>query len=78
MANVNFVGRIYRAYGPRGGIIMNKRNLSRRRFLELFGILLSGLCAIRWQKISHIFSRKDTPPHLKEAQYYSRGDEMAG
>ncbi len=57
---------------------MNKKNLSRRRFLKFLGIFFAGLFAIRWQKISRIFSQKNTPPNLKEAKYYSRSDELAG
>lgn len=57
---------------------MSQRNLSRRGFLRFLGGLFVGLFAIRWQKISRIFSPKDTLPNLKEAKYYSRGDEIAG
>jgi len=57
---------------------MSQKNLSRRGFLRFLGGLFIGLFATRWQKISHIFSPKDTPPNLKEAKYYSRGDEIAG
>ena len=78
MVNVNFVGRIYRAYGPRGGVKMNKKDLSRRGFLKFLGIFLAGLFAIRWQKISRIFSKNDTRSNFKEAKYYSRGDDIAG
>jgi hypothetical protein len=57
---------------------MNKENLSRRGFLKFSGVLFAGFFAIRWQKIIRIFSPKDTLPSLKEAKYYSRGDEIAG
>lgn len=57
---------------------MSKKNLSRRGFLKLLGFSFAGFFAIRWRKISRIFSPKDTPPNLKEARYYSRGGEMAG
>lgn len=57
---------------------MSKKNLSRRGFLKFLGGLFAGFLAIRWQKISRIFSPKGTPPNLKEARYYSRGDEIAG
>lgn len=78
MVNANFVGRIYRVYGPRGGIKMNDRNLSRRRLLKFLAVFFTGLFAIRWQEIIRIFSQKNTRPNLKEAKHYSRSDDMAG
>lgn len=78
MVNVSIAERSYRAFGPRGGMKMSKNNLSRREFFKFLGLFFAGLFAIRWQKIIHIFSKKVTPPNLKEAKHYSRGDEMAG
>ncbi len=64
--------------GLKGGIKMIQENLSRRGFLRFLGIFFVGLFAIRWQKVRRIFSQKKSPKNLKEAKYYSRGDEIAG
>ncbi len=58
---------------------MTKQDIHRRDFLKQAGLLIMGVVLMPWQRLVSFFE----PPaqkksSMKEARYYTRGDDLAG
>jgi len=61
---------------------MTKQNVQRRDFLKTVGCFIAGIFVLRFTGTSsrreEMDPKKENQPGLKEAQYYSRGNHLAG